>query len=467
MTSSRAYRWGGVTVATAALGIVASACGGASPAATPKSPSTTTTSTSATPKSPSATTSGTLTVQIQTGQQPEIDTFIKLFKKQYPHVTVKTTEVSQTAKTGSNLTVLTSSGAPDVGIIPTNTVVYSRMLAAHDLVPLTNVWKADNLSKVYGKSIVSSLLVKGVPYLVSFDQTYYDIVYYNIPLFKKLGIAAPADHRIPSMADLLKITHRLQSAGYDGLTIGGSSGYQASWMVDSYLNTAATPAQYANYLASWQPSVPVKVSYDAPGSPFVRALKAIDTMGKAKVFEPGYLGISQVPQSEALFVEGRAGMLLDGDYTVATLKQDKISFPYGWMVLPPVSGSTEKNVISLYTGDAYGVPKDAPNPTLGEDFLKVVMSEQGQATDPTNGSLPATSNVPASAFAALGPIVQSQIAFVKQYGGQIGWTSGVPGGFGQQFTDPLVQAMLGGSKSPEQVAAKVQAQLQAFRSGKE
>ena len=415
----------------------------------------------------SAAVSGTLTVQIQTGQEAQLDTYIKLFEKQYPGVTVKTTEVSQIAKTGTNLTVLSSGGAPDVGIIPTNTTVYSRLLSGGDLVPLTPVWKADDLGKYYGKSIISSLLVKGVPYVLSFDQTYYDIVYYDIPLFKKLGISVPSDHRIPSLGALDAMTTKLQKAGYDGLTIGGSSGYQASWMLDSYLDTAATPAQYENYLTSWQPSVPVSVQYDTSGSPFLKALGAIATMGKDGMFEPGYLGISQVPQSEALFVEGRAGLLLDGDYSVAVLKADKIGFPYGWLVLPPVPGSHEQNSISLYTGDAMGVPKDAADPQLGIDFLKVVMSEQGQRSDLMNGSLPATSNVPTSAYSALGPIVQSQIAFVAKNGGQIGWTSGAPGGFAQQFTDPLVQAMLGGSDTPLQVAQKVQGQLAAFRSGKD
>jgi raffinose/stachyose/melibiose transport system substrate-binding protein len=341
------------------------------------------------------------------------------------------------------------------------------MLSGADLEPLTSVWKADSLSKWYSPSVVSSLLVKGVPYDLSFDATYYDIVYYNIPLFQKLGIAVPTNHRIPSLSDLNSMVAKLAKAGYDGLSIGGDSGYQASWMLDSYLNTAATPAQYGNYLTSWQPTVKVTTSFDAPNSPFVQALKAIQTMGKANDFEPGYLGITQVPESEALFVAGRAGMLLDGDYSVAVLKSDNVPFKYGWMLLPPVAGSMAQNVPSLYTGDAMGVPTHASDPALGVDFLQVVMSQAAQETNVSNGSLPVTSNVPSSYFAKLGPIVQSEVAFANKYGAEIGWTSGAPGGFAQQFTDPLVQAMLGGSLTPVQVGQKVEAQLGLFRSGKD
>ena len=160
-------------------------------------------------------------------------------------------------------------------------------------------------------------------------------------------------------------------------------------------------------------------------------------------------------------------MLLDGSWAPAILKTDKIHFPFGWMLLPPVPGSKEQNTISLYSGDAYGVPKDAPNPALGKDFLKVVMSQQGQELDVAYGDFPTILDVPGSYYSKLGSVVQSEIAFVKDHGGQIGWTSGVPGGFGQQFTDPLVQAMLGGTMTPGQVAAKVQGQLAAFRSGKD
>ena len=40
----------------------------------------------------------------------------------------------------------------------------------------------------------------------------------------------------------------LQKAGNDGVAMAGASGYEASWMIDTYLNTLATPAQYRTTL---------------------------------------------------------------------------------------------------------------------------------------------------------------------------------------------------------------------------
>lgn len=406
----------------------------------------------------------TLTVQEQTATGTQIGCYIKLFKKQNPGITVTTTSVSQTAKTGSNLEVLTSASPPDLGMIPSNTQVYSQMVAAHDLVALNSVWAKGKLDAAYGANEAASLKSNGVPYVVSIDDTFYNVLYYDIPLFARLHITPPASHRLTSLSELAAIVKKLHGAGYQGIAIGGASGYQASWMLDSYLNTATTPAQYANLLASWQSSVPVKLSYTQ--SPFVTALQAIQTMGKDGDFESGYLGISQVPQDEALFVQGKAGMLLDGDYTVAVLKADGIKFSYGWMLLPPVPGSTEQNKLSLYTGDTYGIPVNAPDKPLAEKFLETVMSPQGQMCNLSTGSLPGVNTMPGSDYASLGPIVQQELADAKANGAQIGWTSGVPGGLGQQFTDPLVQSMLNGQLTPQQIAAKVQAELATFRAKK-
>jgi raffinose/stachyose/melibiose transport system substrate-binding protein len=408
-------------------------------------------------------TTGPLVVQVQTGQQALYACYIKGFSQLYPNVKVSTTSVTSQQKTGTNLEVLTSSDPPDVGLIPPESSVFAEMSAHHELVPLTAVWKQENLETQYGAGAVAPYEVDGVPYLISTDDTYYNLVYYNVPLFAKLKISIPPDHRLSSVSELLSMTNTLHKAGYQGLAIAGESGYQASWMVDSYLNTSATPAQYQDYLTSWEPSAPVKLSYTA--APFVRALEAIDDMGKAGVFQTGYLGVTDATQSEALFVQGKAGMLLDGEWSVATLQADKIAFPFNWLLLPPVNGSTEKNKISLFIGDDLAIPAKAHDPATAMNFLDFVTSSKGQLCDVENGVLPSI-NMPASDYAKLPALVQSELADVKQNGVQTGWTSGVIGVVGATFTDPLVQAMLSGQYTPQQVAAKVEANLFAYRAGK-
>jgi raffinose/stachyose/melibiose transport system substrate-binding protein len=405
---------------------------------------------------------GTLSVLYLDGERnPAL--WVKMFKKEYPGVTVNVSTESNQAKTGEALITLTSPNPPDVAFLNPNTTVYFKLLAAHDLAPLTSVWDADNLGKAYGASVSSAVLVKGVPYVLPFDETYYNIVYYNIDLFKKLGIAQPPNHRFPSFAALFSAASTLQKAGYSGLAMAGTSGYQATWLVDTLLDTAATPAQYANYLQNYQTKVPIRVSYTS--QPFIRALEAENALAQHKIFQPGFMGVNSDGPTDSMFAAGRAGMLLDGEYTVAGLQQDGMKFHLGWALLPPVPGSSEQNVPSLFIGDAFAVPAKAANTKLAQLFLDLVMSEEGQAANLTVDALPVTDNVPSSNYSGLGPVVDSQVAFVGQYGGQLGWSGYVPYQYGETFSDPLVQEMLDGTLTPAKVAAKVQAAFEAFKSG--
>jgi ABC-type glycerol-3-phosphate transport system substrate-binding protein len=394
----------------------------------------------------------TLSVQIQVTQNALIDCYIQAFKKQNPGVSVSTTIVGTLAKNSTNLQVLTGHNPPDVGFIPNNSVVYPEMLAAHELEPLQPVYTTDNLTSAYGANNAALLGQNGVPYLVSIDSLYYGVVYYNNAVLAKAGVTPPADHRFDSEAQLIADTQKLAAAGYDGISIAGESGYEATWMVDNFMNTSTTPAQYANYLSSWEKGVPMTYPYTS--APFEQALSAISDLGTHKVFEPGYLGVTTGADAEALFTGGKAGMLLDGDWEAASLK----SMSVGWALLPPVPGSAEQNKLSLAAADDYGIPTGAANKALAEKFLDVVGSPQGQMCNFQAGILPGIP-MPASDYSNLPVPVQQMVSFAKANGAQTGWSSGLPGNLAQTYADPFVQEMLNGQLTPAGLAAKVQSNI--------
>ena len=405
--------------------------------------------------------SKTLTVQVQGGSEKEFAAFIKVFKEQNPGITVKTTSVSQQAKTGTNLEVLTSSSAPDVATIPTNTQVYTEMVKAKQLLPLNDVWKLANLGEHYSPVLVSALKTNNTPYVVSYDSTFYNIVYYNKKLFKSLGIAEPTNHRFSSLSALESTVSKLKAAGKQGLAIGPADNYQSTWLLDALLPTSANKSEMQNYLSSWQASTPVTAKYTAP--PFTNALTQIKAMGAAGLFQDGFLG-QKVSQAESLFLQGSAGMILDGNYSTTVFKSGGISFDYGWALLPPVN-SRSKSQIAQYNGNTLAIPLKAKNPDLAKKFLESVMSVEGQSTVPGVGSLPAANDVPASALSVFPTPVLEQLADAKSNGGQPGWTAIVPGGLGQQLVDPLVQEMFNGKETPGQIGAAVQKQLDSIKAG--
>jgi raffinose/stachyose/melibiose transport system substrate-binding protein len=408
----------------------------------------------------SAGASGSITVQVQTGGEKEFANFIQVFNKQYPNVKVNTVSVSQEAKLGPNLQVLSSSNPPDVGIVPTNTQVYTRLMQAHQLLPLTDVWKADNLDTAYG-GIAGTLKSAGTPYVVNYHQVFYCVVYYSKDAFQKAGIAAPANHRIASVPDLIDMATKLRANRYQGLAYGAADNYETAWQIDAFLQTSADPGQLANYLSSWQSSVPVQDNYT--DAPFTNALGAIQSLAKNKVYQDGYLG-QKVAPAEALFVQKKVGMLLDGSWSPSALKDQGLNFDIDWALLPTLDPSRQ-NKLTSYNGDTLAIPTKAKHAALAKLFLESIVSPEGQATVIKTGNLPSVNTVPATAYSDLPPIVQDELADAKANGSLVGWTSAVPGGLGQQFTDPIAQEMLQGKLTAPAVAAKVQDQLQKTRTG--
>lgn len=403
----------------------------------------------------------TLTVQQQTNQEKLFGFVAKEFKKKYPNVTVKLETVSQDQKNGSNLAVLGSSSPPDVGMIPINSEVYTQLTAANALVPLTDVWKAESLQQRYGDAVANSLLVKNVPYTATFSTVIYNVVWYNPDIFKKIGLAEPKDHRIQSVDELIADAKALRAAGYGPLQIGGSSGYHASWMLDGLLPTGVSSDSMTNYLQSYDPSVEVTAKYTDPA--FVDVLSTLERYRTSGVYQDGFLG-QDAATAIAPFQRGKAGMALGGNFDTAGFDKEKITFTPGWALFPSVDGGTPTQ-LTLYSGDAVGIPAKSDAIPWAKKFIAFLMSDdmQKRAIVDSAGLLPAVNTVSGDSLKGLPDLTQQLVAEVSKDGGQPGWTATVPGGFGQQYIDPLLQKMYSGSLSPQQLAQQQQAHLEEFR----
>lgn len=443
-TGPRGFRLAAPVAVTAAVAVLATACGGGS--------------------SSTGSSSKTITVQEQAGDNnvATIKSAAKLFEAANPGVKVKIQIITSEAKNSSNAMVLSGSNAPDVGFVPTNSAAYGQLLANKALLPIDDVWTAAKLKSRTGAAITSTLTAPdGKHYVVSTDSVYYSIVYYNKDLFAKAGITAPSDHRITSAAELTSMVAALKKAGKEGLGLGGKSGYEASWMLDALLPTATTSAELQNYLSSWQSSGEITAKYTDPS--FVSTLDALNGYAKEGVYQSGFLG-TDTPAVEAAFEQGKLGMIIDGSWQAPVYRKD-VKFGFGWMLLPPMN-STAKTQLTAYAGDAMAIPAKAKNPALAKKFLEFFMTEANleQSVVKAGANL-ASVNLPASAYSALDPLVQEMLADVAKNGAQSGWTSTVPGTLGQAFFDPLIQKMYAGQATSTQIAAQLQTQLATVRSG--
>ena len=394
----------------------------------------------------------TLTVQVQSVQQPAFEYAAEIFKKENPGVTVEFQTVTEQQKATTNSQIMASSNAPDIGLVPVNAQPYTDLVKADALVPLDDLWASSNLESRYGKTIAEALKWQGTPYLALFDTTYYNVVYYNKDAFAKAGITAPASHQIASNKELYDIVGKLDAAGYDGLAAGGAAGYQLAWLQDAQLQ-ANSPDALKDYLVSWQPGVDPKEKYADPA--FTDSLKQIKEWNDKNVFQEGMVGAAG-DQAQASFTAGSAAMFLGGAWIPSILGD--VDFKYDWLLLP--GAKDQPTLPTLYAGDTLAIPKTSKNIDLAKKFLAVYSSDDVQKFAAEKvGSLPAVNTVAASDVPGLGPVVQSIVEYTNSIGFGLGYTATVPGSLGGSFMDPQIQQLLSGQATAEQVG---QAQQDAF-----
>jgi len=403
----------------------------------------------------------TLTVQFTQGNEKVYQAYASLFEEANPGVTVKLQSVSTESANGANLSVITSSSAPDVAIVPGNSPAYTSLVRDNGLQTLETVWELADLDTRYDESTDALTLYDGEHYAIADSLSFYSLVYYNKEAFDKAGITAPENHRIESAAALEAITTDLKAAGYQGLAVGGKSGYQLSWMLDALLPTSATPEEMASYSTSWNPANEATTSYT--DAAFVDAVAQLQQFGAAGVFQDGYLGASS-DQSAALFEQSQAGMIIAGSWYAAILDDKAPDLDYGWLLLPPVDPSSMTQVTGSSTPQ-FAIPTKAKNPELAEKYLAFMLSSEGQvgAGLAVGGYLPAVNDIQDSELSTLPEAVREMIEDGRTNGIASGWTSTVPSTIGQANVEPLIQSMYDGGATPQSIGEAVQKKVDEVR----
>jgi raffinose/stachyose/melibiose transport system substrate-binding protein len=410
----------------------------------------------------------TITVQYETTAtgDKEWHAVAAAFEKLHPNVTIAYSPITNDAKGGSNLQVLTSDGSPDIGLIPLNSNVYTQMVAAKQLVPLDGIFAADKTVKRIGPPAAALKTDDGHYYATPHTVVWYNILWANPVAIKASGVQLPASQRFNSVADLIAFAKGCQKHGYAGLAIGGNTNFQASWMLDSMLPTAVSADAFHNYLNNYKPSVPVTAHYTDAG--FVNTLAALGQLAKAGVYQKGYLGMN-FDQSTALFTSGKSCLVLGGSWMPGgafadATKAGTMKFKPTFATLPGVTAGKPAS-FNPYYGDAFGIPTQSKNQAWALEFLRYFISDEGQTIGALNaaGNVPAVTTIPKSALGVLPDAVKEVMAFVNKVGAQSGWTSETPGAFSQTFINPLIQQIQSGSLTPAQVAKKQEDKMNDVR----
>ena len=436
------------TIGAATLAVSQFAVGGASAAVLPRA----------------ASKSITLTVQAFSNNIETlfVQPAIKAFEADHPSIHVQVDIITNAFDRGPNVSVLTSSSPPDVGFIQRGTGEFVTLMKDNAIIPIDGVAKQDNFQSDMNATAKELYSLNGNWYGVGDGGTFLALAYYNKDAFRKAHIAVPSSHIINTNAQLYAMVAKLKSAGYEGLGEGGQGTYELGNIVDYLLPTATTPSQFHNYLTNYMPRVPLTASY-ATG-PFLRVLQTLDAWEQHGVFPPGVVGTSDAA-AQAAFAAGRTAMYDSGSWVAGELPSFHLSFPVGWLLLPPVVPGRAKMV--FYSGDMWIIPRNAPHVAAAKAFLQELGSERWQQSSVLQaGSIPDSTAVPVADVHKWLPVLDSEmIAESKALGvAASAWDISIAQNMRQAFEIPLLQKLLDGTLTPQEVAETYQRQLLRDRS---
>lgn len=389
-----------------------------------------------------------ITVQTQVSEAPMMEVLVPAFEKANPDITVELQIITDDQKSSTNAQVISGNSAPDLALVPTNSPVYTAALQADALLPLTDVWTNQDLAERYGASTATTLTADdGVTYVATIDSLYYDIAFYNEDLFEEAGITVPSDHRIPDNDSLYDIADKLRAIGKQPLAFDGKEPARYGWMIDQLLQSAASSEQIDNYLTSYKASVPITANFT--DAPFVDSVTQIESWAAKNVFQDGYLGQDD-PTAAGLFLQSGAGMYLGGNFSVPDINDAGLNF--GWLLLPPVAGGA-KVALPSYHGESMAVPVKAKHPDEAKKFLEFWLTDEMQTAAVGNSGfgLPTVNTVPVDEL-TLDPAVLEMVEDANENGSPSGWTSAVPGAYGQTTVGTNIASLLTGALTVEQVA---------------
>jgi raffinose/stachyose/melibiose transport system substrate-binding protein len=404
---------------------------------------------------------GEITVLTMPGQlTDEINAAIPKFNALYPDVKVTLNTIEVDAYNNTILQILASADSPDLTYVGLNAILYPRMLEGGLLADVSDVWTENDLESIYPPSTVDLYTSPdGKRYSVNTGVVWTPVVWYSKDAFAKAGVTAPDGKAVASMDEWYAMSDKLRAAGYEPLAMGGATAYPPGHLFDHLLPTAVSADTFNEFLTNWTPGSTSTAKYTDPG--VVKALQTIVDWNERGVFAEGTAGIDDAA-ARALYVAGRAAMLQDGSWGIASIKADEAPFETGWFLYPAVDPASPTK-LGLYSGDGYGISAKSDNPDAAKAFLSYLISADHQSTTtPSVGLIPARTDLDPTTLEGVDPLNQEQLATIATEGGTTLWDATVPAELGAPING-MIQSLLTGEETPDSVAAQLQTVLEQLQ----
>lgn len=268
-------------------------------------------------------------------------------------------------------------------------------------------------------------------------------IYYNKDLFKKLNLPAPT-----TMADLKTAAAGLKKAGKIALATGDKEAWEGGHLLSMALASEVGPKPMADLIAG-------KSDWNSTG--VKNALGTWTGLQKAGQLPPSPNGINY-DNSNALFFSGKAGMDPTGTWLIRNMK-DSAKFDVGFVPFPAPKGPA---VPTTGLGGGTFMNAQSKHVTAALKLLDFFVSQPHGEFELNNYTIPAfpVDAAKAKVTPLFRQVVRDTAAYAKS-GSGTGQNIDVAETdvFNKAMWDGM-QGILGGQKTPDQVAQSLQAAAQ-------
>ena len=300
-----------------------------------------------------------------------------------------------------------------------------------------------NWGDTFIQKLLASMEVDGQNYFVP-EGMYTHGFFYDEVMFENLGIKVPE-----TWDELMTACEQLKAAGIAPVTLDGTTDvYNEWWFIRFATRLAGSEAldQAAQGIVSFK---------DNPA--FLKAAQYVATFSEKGYFQSGFEG-SVFPAAQALFTQGKAGMLFCGAWIPTEMaSQTPATMKMRMFTLPELPDSVSPWHEEIW-GNVFAVTSDAHNKENAVNFLKVFSSmDVQQAKSDLKNPSPLVGGPAVTELSAIEGIVSNSTSTSTTYNGLA-----LYGDWFKNVLGPLSTKLITGTMSPEDFISELDAQTAAF-----
>ncbi|MFC7679676.1 ABC transporter substrate-binding protein [Paenibacillus sp. GCM10028914] len=307
-------------------------------------------------------------------EKPYREKFIQDFETKYPNIKIEYTLLTVDQFQNTITTAIKSGDAPDLFPIPSN-MSLSMAVKGDWYQPLDSYLDDEFKNRfVDGVFVEGSTMLDGkiysIPAMAAVPST---LIYYNKQLFKDAGL--DPENPPTTYSEFREAAKKITEAGNGkayGIIEGGKqigrwklAAMDWSALGGSGLNQHSPISLVTN-----------DANYDS--KPVIDVINLFKGLKDDGSYHPKTMSIS-APEARALFGEGQAGFILQGEWSIGVWKRDNPNLDFGVMA-PPIPDDGQKGYLPRSNvGPWIGMSKTTKHPEEAALYLKEYFSKDYQS----------------------------------------------------------------------------------------